>query len=111
MTFLTILGVTEILCSFRLGLEGKQCKKEIPEFRKVFSANNFVLSDAGGNTSRLLNREVIADLPLLRKMHLLTPTLKNRSMQFESIIHLIDDLGSFHMKKYLLISNQKQLVI
>ena len=83
MTFLTILGVTDA----------------------------DALSDAQGNTSRLLNRGVIADLPLLRKMHLLTPTLKNRSMQFESIIYLIDDLGSFHMKKYLLISHQKQLVI
>ena len=30
MTFLTILGVTEILCSFRLVLEGKT-GKEIPE--------------------------------------------------------------------------------
>ena len=31
MTFLTILGVTEILWSFRLVLEGK-ADKEIPEF-------------------------------------------------------------------------------
>ena len=30
MTFLTILGVTEILCSFRLVLEGKT-GEEIPE--------------------------------------------------------------------------------
>ena len=30
MTFLTILGVTEILCSFRLVLEGK-AGKEIPK--------------------------------------------------------------------------------
>ena len=40
MTFLTILGVTEILCSFRLVLEGKT-GKEIPDssqvLRKVFS--------------------------------------------------------------------------
>ena len=45
MTFLTILGVTEILCSFRLVLEGKK-GKEIPESSKLeflekFSANNF----------------------------------------------------------------------
>ena len=50
MNFLTILGVTEILCSFRLVLEGKT-GKEIPEsprleFLKKFSANNFALSDA-----------------------------------------------------------------
>ena len=50
MTFLTILGVTEILCSFRLVLEGKT-GKEIPEssrleFLEQFSTNNFALSDA-----------------------------------------------------------------
>ena len=55
MTFLTILGVTEILCSFRLVLEGKTVK-EIPEssrleFLEKFSANNFALSDAEDNTS------------------------------------------------------------
>ena len=45
MTFLTILGVTEILCSFRLVLESKS-GKEIPksstlEFLEKFLANNF----------------------------------------------------------------------
>ena len=49
MTFLTILGVTEILCSFKLVLEGKT-GKEIPEssrleFLEKFSANNFALSE------------------------------------------------------------------
>ena len=72
MTFLTILGVTEILCSFRLVLEGKTCK-EIPEssrseFLEKFSANNFALSDAEDNTSGSLNRGGIADLPLLRTL-------------------------------------------
>ena len=33
MTFLTILGVTEILCNFRLVLEGKT-GKEIPELSR-----------------------------------------------------------------------------
>ena len=70
MTFLNILGVTEILCIFRLVLEGKT-GKEIPEssrleFLEKFSANNFALSDAEGNTSGLLNRGGIAGLPLLR---------------------------------------------
>ena len=69
MTFLTILGVTEILCSFRLVLEEKT-DKEISEssrleFLEKFSANNFALSDAEGNTSGPLNRGGIADLPLL----------------------------------------------
>ena len=72
MTFLTIFGVTEILCSFRLVLEGKT-GKEIPEssrleFLEKFSANNFALSDAEDNTSRPLNRGGIADLPLLRTL-------------------------------------------
>ena len=69
MTFLTILGVTEILYSFRLVLDGKT-GKEIPEssrleFWEKFSANNFALSDTEDNTSGPLNRGGIADLPLL----------------------------------------------
>ena len=72
MTFLTILGVTEILCSFRLVLEGKT-GKEIPEssrleFIEKFSANNFNLSDAKDNTSKLLNQGAMVDLPLLRTL-------------------------------------------
>ena len=64
------MGVTEILCSFKLVLEGKT-GKEIPEssrleFLEKFSANNFALSDAEDNTSRSLNRGGIADLPLLK---------------------------------------------
>ena len=70
MTFLTILEGTEILCSFKLVLEGK-ASKEIAEssrleFLEKFSANNFALSDAEDNTSRPLNRGGVADLPLLR---------------------------------------------
>ena len=70
MTFLTIFGVTEILCSFKLVLE-KKTGKEIPEssrleFLEEFLVNNFALSDAEDNTSRPLNRGGIADLPLLR---------------------------------------------
>ena len=50
MAFLTILGLTEILCSFRLVVEG-ETGKEIPEssrleFLETFSANNFAISDA-----------------------------------------------------------------
>ena len=72
MTFLTILGVTEILCSFKLVLEGK-AGKEIPESSRLgllekFSLNNFALSDAEDNTSWPLNRGDIADLPLLRTL-------------------------------------------
>ena len=50
MIFLTILGVAEVLCSFRLVLEEKTYK-EMPESSRlelweIFSANNFALSDA-----------------------------------------------------------------
>ena len=70
--FLTILGVTEILCSFKLVVERKT-GKETPEssrleFKEKFSANNFALSDAEDNTSGLLNRGGITDLPLLRTL-------------------------------------------
>ena len=70
MTFLSILGVTEILCSFILVLEGK-IGKEMPESSKLeflekFSENNFALSDVEDNTSGLLNRGGIANLLLLR---------------------------------------------
>ena len=71
MTFLTILGVTEILCSFRLVLEGKT--GEIPEssrleFLEKSLANNFALSDAEHNTSGPLNRGAIAVLSLLKTL-------------------------------------------
>ena len=55
--------------NFRLVLEEKT-GKEIPEssrldlLRKLL-ANNFALSDGEDNTSSLLNRKGIADLPLL----------------------------------------------
>ena len=59
------------ICSFKLVLEGKT-GKETPESsrlefnEKIFS--NFALSDAEDNTSGPLNREGIADLPLLRTL-------------------------------------------
>ena len=72
MTFLPILGVTEILYSFRLALE-KKTGKEIPdssrlEFIERFSANNFTLLDAEDSTSGLLKRGGITNLPLLRTL-------------------------------------------
>ena len=62
--------VTEILCSFRLVLEGKT-GKGIPElsrleFLEKLLANNFALSDAEDNTSRPLNGGGIENFPLLR---------------------------------------------
>ena len=71
MTFLTILGVTEI-CSFRLVLERKT-GKEISESSKLkflekFLANDFALSDAEDISSRSSNKGGIADLLLLRTL-------------------------------------------
>ena len=86
--FLTILGVTALLCIFRLVLEGK-IGKEIPEssrleFLEKFSANNFALSDAEDNTSGLLNRGGIADLLLLRT--LLAILQKSREPSFWEVM-------------------------
>ena len=72
MTFLIVVGVTEILCSFRLVLERKTVK-EVPEssrleFLAEFVANNFDVSDAKGNASGSLIRGGIVDLPLLRTL-------------------------------------------
>ena len=71
MTFSTILGIREMFYSFILVLKGKT-GEEIPEsrlkFLENFSANNFALSDAKDNTTGPLNREGIADLPLLRTL-------------------------------------------
>ena len=57
---------------FQLILEGNT-DKEIPEssrleFLEKFSANNFALPDAEGNTSGPLNRGGRADLPFLRTL-------------------------------------------
>ena len=72
LTFLTVLRVTEILCCFRLVLQGK-ISKEIPESSRLeflgkLLANNFVLSDANNNTAGPLTRVGIADLPLLKTL-------------------------------------------
>ena len=66
MTFLTILGVMEILCSFRLVLKGK-------------SRLDFVLSDIKDNTSSPLNRRGTAHLPLLRTLLALCQKSKESS--------------------------------
>ena len=72
LTHSSILGVMEILCSFRLVLEGRT-GKEIPQssrlqFLEKFLAKNFALSDAEDKTSSPLNRGGVADLPLLRTL-------------------------------------------
>ena len=88
MTFLTILGVTEILRNFKLVLEGKT-GNEIPEssrseFLGKFSANNFALSDTEDDTSSPLNRGGIADLPSLKT--LLATRQKSREPGFWEVM-------------------------
>ena len=105
-TFLTILGVMEILCSFRLVLEGKT-GKEIPEssrfeFLKKFLANNFALSDAEDNTSGPLNRGSIADLPLLGT--LLAIRQKSREPSFWEV------MGSFVLVAYASLAASRTLL-
>ena len=78
----------EILCSFRLVLEGKT-GKEIPEsgrleFLEKFLANNYALSDVEDNTYGPLNRGGIADLPLLRR--LLAIRQKSREPSFWKVM-------------------------
>ena len=65
MTFLAILGVTEI-CSFRLVLQGKTGKEILQssrwEFIEKFLANSFALSDAEDNTSGTFSRTLLTIL-------------------------------------------------
>ena len=72
MTFSTILLVPEMLCSFRLVLEGKAGKEMRQssrlDFLEKFSANNFALSDVEDNNPGLLNTGGLADLALLRTL-------------------------------------------
>ena len=94
------MGVTEILFNLKVVLEGKTAK-EIPEpsrlkFLEKFSANNLALSDAEDNTSGLLNRRGIADLPLLRTI--LAICQKSQKPSFWEVIDCfisICNFGSF----------------
>ena len=89
MTFLTILGDREILCSFRLVLEGKTGRELSEpsrlEFSEKFSANNSALSDAEDNTPGPLNRGGIADLSLLTT--LMEICQKPREPNFWEVVH------------------------
>ena len=80
---LTILGVIEILCIFRLALEGK-IGKEIPEssrlqFLEKFLASSFASSDTEDSIYVTLNRRGIADLALLRTLLAICQKSQERS--------------------------------
>ena len=94
----------DILCSFRLVLEGKT-GKEIPEsskfeFLERFLVNNFALSDAEDNTSGPLNRGGIADLPLLRT--LLAIHQKSREPSFWEVMDSLVAYASLAASRTLL---------
>ena len=100
------MGVTEILCCFKLVLEEKR-GEEIPvswrlEFLENFWANNFALSDAADNTSGLLNRAGIADLPLFRI--LLAIHQKSQDPNF------LEVMGSFVLLAYASLAASRTLL-
>ena len=75
------------ICSFKLVLETKTGKETPNSLRlelEKFLTNNCALSDAEYNTSGLLNRWGIADLPLLRT--LLAIHQKSREPSFWEVI-------------------------
>ena len=94
MTFLTILGITEILCNFKLVIEGIYRSLGFLRlgFLEKFSANNSALSDAEDNISGLLKRGSITDLVLSRT--LLAIRQKSRE---PSLCEVID---SFDLLRY-----------
>ena len=116
MTFLTILGVMEILCSFRLVLEGKT-GKEIPEssrleFLEKFLANNFPLSDAEDNTSGPLNKGGIADLSLLGTLLAICQLAILKFGSFENPFVTITSLSElyFRFRGFILLVQTKKVV-
>ena len=97
ITFLTNLGVTDKLCSFRLVLERK-IGQEVPnpsrlEFLEKFLASNFTLSDAEDNHSEAFNRGRITDLSLLKTLLVILQTkvprakFLGRGHFFVSLVH------------------------
>ena len=101
MTFLTNLGVAELLCSFRLVLEGKAGKDilESIEFLEKFLENNFALSSAEDNTSGPFNTRVMADSPLWRTLL----AIRRKSGEL-SLLKVID---SFVLLAYAILANSK----
>ena len=100
------MGVMEILCSFRLVLEGKT-GKETPKSSRLelfekFLGNNFALSDAEDNTSSPLNRGGVADLPLLRT--LLAICQKSQEPSFW------EEMDSFVLVAYVSLATSKTLL-
>ena len=114
MTFLTILRVTEVLCSFRLVLERKAdnaiSESSRWEFLEKFLANNFALSDTEDNTSGSLNRGDIADLPLLSTLLAFLQTSPEPSFWevIDSFFISIRKFGSFK-KPFLMITSLSEL--
>ena len=111
------MGVTETLC-FRFIL-GVKAGKEIHnssrlEFLKKFLENNFAVSDAEDNTSRVLNRARMADLTLLRTLLLRKKificickfgNFKNPFLAITSLYQL-----SFKFRRFILLVQMKTVI-
>ena len=100
MTFLTILGVMEILCR-------RETRHELPESSRLellekFLAKNFALSDAEDNTSGSLNRGGIGDLLLLKTL------LQIRQKYRESSFWVVID--SFVLVAYVSLAASRTLL-
>ena len=106
MTFLTILEVTDIFCSFRLVLKGKTVKNILKSSRLAFLGkfltNNFALSDAEDNTFGPSNRRCRAALPLLRT--LLAIRQKSQELSFSEV------MDSFVLVAYASLAASKTLL-
>ena len=83
MTFLTNLGLWEILCNSRLVLEEKAVKDSPEpsrlEFFKMLFWNNFTLSGAEDSTFRQLKRGGITNLALMRTLLAILPKSRKPS--------------------------------
>ena len=114
MTFLTILEVTKILCSFILVLEGKT-GKEIPESSILeildkFSANNFALSGAEDNISGLLQK--VPRAKFLGSDALLCFISMCKFGSFKNPFEMIPSLSElcFRLRRFILLVQMKKVI-
>ena len=95
------LGSHRNIMQFQIVIEG-ETGKEIPqssrlEFLEKFPANNVALSDVEDNTSRLLNRRGMADLPLLRTLLAIRQVTRAKFLESNGFFSFISicKIGSF----------------
>ena len=119
------MGVREILCSSRLETKAG---KNIPgssrlEFLEHLLTNNSVLSDAEDNTSGLLNRRDIANLPLFRTLLVIRRELREPSFWeifcsisiskfgiFKNPLTTITSLSELYLWRFILLVQTKKVI-